>query len=70
MHIKPMAESDGKFKTYDDGKQEHQSMFDCPKCRKSKMRYKVWESNCGGYEDVKLRCPACKYTYWVDGPDS
>ena len=29
-----------------------------------------WESPCGGYEDIKYRCTACEYEWWIEGTDS
>lgn len=65
MHIKPMRESDGIFTS--DWKPEKVS---CSKCGESKVKYRVWESSCGGYEDHKYKCGSCGYTWWVEGPDA
>ena len=42
----------------------------CPKCNTHEVKYYIWESSCGGYEDVKYNCTNCHYTWWVDGIDS
>lgn len=66
MHTQEMSELDGSFhKTEDD-----QEIFDCPKCKQHTLTYKIWESSCGGYEDVKYSCNNCKHYYWVEGPDA
>jgi DNA-directed RNA polymerase subunit RPC12/RpoP len=31
---------------------------------------RVWESDCGGYEDHQYRCEACGVRWWVEGPDA
>ena len=41
----------------------------CPKCG-GVVKYRIWESSCGGWEDVNLRCSSCNYEWWVDGCDS
>lgn len=42
----------------------------CPRCGATRdVEYRIWESECGGYEDVKFRC-RCGYYWWVDGPDA
>lgn len=64
-HTKALAEHEGKF----DG-DEHPSDRPCPKCLKMEVIWQLWESSCGGYEDVKYTCVACGAWWWVDGPDS
>ncbi len=63
MHSQPMPETAGEFQD------EKVASCTCPKCQ-GEVRYKVWESSCGGYEDIKYRCTKCGHTWWVDGPDS
>lgn len=41
----------------------------CRKCG-GVIRYKEWESSCGGYDDYWLKCSGCDYSYWVEGPDA
>lgn len=41
----------------------------CRKCG-GQVRYRTWESSCGGYEDINYECTACHYEWWVDGIDS
>jgi hypothetical protein len=45
---------------------------DCPcrKCGEKQVTMYTWESSCGGYEDYRFTCRACKATWWVDGIDS
>lgn len=63
MHIKPMQQSDGSFSKW------KKANIKCPRCGKQKVKYIIWESSCGGYEDYKFKCK-CGYTWWVDGIDS
>jgi hypothetical protein len=42
----------------------------CRKCDNTDMKYRVWESSCGGYEDNNYWCSSCGHSWWVDGPDS
>jgi hypothetical protein len=72
MHSAPMSESDGKFRDsmkpaiMGDGKP-----WPCPRCKAAgRVTYKVWDSSCGGYEDIKYHCGACGKTWWVEGADS
>lgn len=34
------------------------------------VQYAIWESSCGGYEDLHYMCTLCKKQWWVDGIDS
>lgn len=37
----------------------------------AKVRYRTWESSCGGYEDHQYRCAGDpQHTWWIDGIDS
>lgn len=66
MHTKQISESDGKFE-----KEGIAGELFCPKCKRNGvMRWKIWESSCGGYEDVKYTCGACGHYWWIDGADS
>jgi transposase-like protein len=64
MHTKTMSDSDGSFSGWEKTKRN------CPRCEKQEVFYRVWESDCGGFEDEKYKCKACGYYWWVDGPDS
>jgi hypothetical protein len=35
----------------------------------AKVRYRVWESHCGSYEDYQYRCDN-GHTWWLDGRDA
>lgn len=67
MHDKPMAESDGTFLRDD---------ASCPgvACRKcgetGGVKFKPWESSCGGYEDYKYTCTKCGHYWWIEGSDA
>lgn len=65
MHTKAMSETEGTFQ------EQRPSKRKCPKCE-SAMTYQVWESSCGGYEDLKFTCTnkSCGHTLWIDGIDS
>ncbi len=63
MHTGPMKDSEGEFQDYKPSKTP------CRKCGGA-VRYRVWESSCGGYEDLHYECTACPYNWWVDGIDS
>jgi transposase-like protein len=64
-HMAPIPESAGTFE-----KDSHPADSPCRKCSSTKVRYKVWESSCGSYEDYKFTCPDCNYEWWIDGIDS
>lgn len=64
MHIKPLSDNQGDFQ------KEEPSDRPCPKCKQvGTVTYRIWESHCGGYEDVKYSCK-CGHAWWVDGLDS
>ena len=63
MHTKPMKESDGTSGDWKPG------TIPCHKCGQETVQYRVWESSCGGYEDVHYRCLNCKNEWWVEGDD-
>lgn len=65
MNIHPMSDSDGDF-----GEFNHVDSHSCRKCKAKEVRYRVWESHCGGYEDYHHKCFACGHTWWEDGIDS
>lgn len=56
---------------------EHEGVFTksepadrpCQKCGKGPVTYSLWESHDGAYEDAKYECQACRYVWWIDGPD-
>ena len=65
MHIQSMPESEGKFT-----KESNAPVAKCPKCWEFAVYYKIFESNCGGFEDAKYTCAKCGHYWWIDGPDS
>jgi DNA-directed RNA polymerase subunit M/transcription elongation factor TFIIS len=65
MHTGPMSESEGRFVD-----EAEKSERPCEKCGASEVYGVTWESNCGGYLDVKFECKACGHVYWIDGPDA
>ncbi len=64
MHTGSMSETEGDFDKA--GKDDRP----CRKCGAHEVTYRVWESSCGGYEDVKYTCGACGRGWWVEGSDS
>ena len=44
----------------------------CPRCQGTEVRYRIWESHDGAFEDYQYRCqaPGCGHTWWVDGIDA
>jgi hypothetical protein len=64
MHTKPMRIADGKLSAWT------KSAEPCSECGQIAVRYRVWESSCGGYEDVQHRCDGCGRSWWVEGPDA
>lgn len=65
MHTGPMKDSEGDFQQWKD----HPTP--CRRCSGA-VKYREWESSCGGYEDYQYRCQnsACGHSWWVDGCDS
>lgn len=66
MHTRPMDESEGVFREV----WKPCSGFTCRKCGQARVEYRVWDSNCGGYEDTQYRCLACGRTWWVESADA
>lgn len=62
MHTHPLPDSAGEFGEW------KTSVLPCGKCG-GKIIYRRWSSNCGGYEDVQLKCEGCKREWWVEGDD-
>ena len=65
MHTGSMSELDGKFNEWFES-----NGGVCPNCGSRDVKYRSWESSCGGYEDYKYKCSNCGEIWWVDGPDS
>ena len=63
MHTGPMPDSAGVFEEW------KESITPCRTCG-GKVRYRVWESSCGGYEDYNFHCEGCNKDWWIDGSDS
>lgn len=64
MHSAPMPDSVGVF---DEWKATDRL---CRECGSKTVRYRIWESSCGGYEDLNFECNTCGKIWWVDGCDS
>ena len=65
MHTKPMKQSDGVSSEWKDSETGNP----CRSCGAKTVQYRIWESSCGGYEDVNLRCTNCGREWWVEGDD-
>lgn len=63
MHTNSMPDSAGLF---DDWKASDIPHRDCG----GEVKYRMWESSCGGYEDFQFNCTKCNKTWWVEGSDS
>ena len=44
--------------------------FKCPQCGGKSIEYRVWESSCGGYDDLNYRCVDCGKEWWVESSDA
>ena len=64
MHTQPMADSEGEFSGWNISKAPHNKECD------GRVRYRSWESSCGGYEDYQFVCEKCGKKWWVEGPDA
>lgn len=43
----------------------------CRKCNVAgQIKYRKWESSCGGFEDYHYRCVACGKDWWCEGGDA
>ena len=72
MHTQPMSESEGEFQDgYRPAIKSDGKPWPCPHCKiPGKVEFRIWESSCGGYEDIKYHCHACGKTWWVEGADA
>ncbi len=64
-HMTHMADNQGDFGAY-----KPSEGTGCRECKGPNVRYRIWESSCGGYEDCNYRCFDCLAEWWVDGIDS
>lgn len=44
-------------------------MSKCIKCDSDKIHKEIVTSKCESYDDLKLMCFKCGYTWWIDGSD-
>lgn len=63
-HMRQMSDNEGEFKAWEE------SARPCKHCGHKPVMYRIWESNCGGYEDYQYQCTLCKRVWWVDGIDA
>ena len=69
MHDQPMPDSAGTLGNWKPTKAENPA-FHCWKCGSDDVWYRIWESSCGGYEDLKYECRNCGRTWWVESADA
>ena len=69
MHSRPLREPDGAFGPWNSTK-ENIPGFRCRECGSINVRYRFWESSCGGHEDKQYECLDCRRKWWVEGPDA
>lgn len=43
--------------------------FRCRKCGSNNIRYAIWESSDGAYEDKHYHCDECGNDWWVESSD-
>lgn len=43
--------------------------FRC-RCGSKNIMFRLWESSCGGYDDVNYKCLDCERVWWVESSDS
>ena len=65
MHTSPMKESEGTFSEWNPCKST-----ECRRCKSKNVKFRVWDSSCGGYEDYNYKCDDCGHSWWIDGIDS
>jgi hypothetical protein len=65
MHDKPMTDDQGVFGPWMEGGERL-----CPLCKQKKVRFREWESKCGGFVDLHFECLACGNIWWIDGCDA
>jgi DNA-directed RNA polymerase subunit M/transcription elongation factor TFIIS len=63
-HTAAMADNEGEFGDY------VATEAPCRKCGQHHVRYRSWESSCGGWDDHQYRCHDCGHEWWVEGIDS
>lgn len=67
-HTGPMPDSAGTFEQWKTVPED--ANFACRKCGSHAIKFRIWESNCGGWEDYNYHCDGCGREWWVDGADS
>jgi hypothetical protein len=64
-HTRPFNDDEGDFGDW----RESARPCGTPACP-GPLRYRIWESHDGAYDDYQFRCETCGRTWWVDGIDS
>jgi DNA-directed RNA polymerase subunit M/transcription elongation factor TFIIS len=70
MHNKPMSESEGQFQADWKPTKAESPHFKCRKCGSDDVWYRIWDSDCGGFEDAQYECHCCGYKWWCESSDS
>jgi hypothetical protein len=65
IHTQTMSNNDGDFSKWQfcQGTKYRQ-------CGSKNVKYREWDSSCGGYTDYNYCCQDCGYSWWIDGPDA
>jgi hypothetical protein len=65
-HMRPMEDDEGSF-----GDWQSAGIACRSKCSAlSMVRYRLWASNDGAYNDYQYHCQSCGQYWWIDGIDS
>jgi hypothetical protein len=70
LHVQPMSEDQGEFRENWKPTLADNPYFRCQQCGSHDVWYRVWDSACGGFEDVKYNCRGCGRTWWCEGSDA
>jgi hypothetical protein len=68
--VPPLAESEGKFEESWKPTLPENPAYRCRRCGSPDVWYRIWDSACGGYRDVKYECRGCGQVWWCEGADA
>lgn len=69
-HTRKLADSEGAFEPWT-LVDIAEAPYLCRRCKSGLgLRFRIWESSDGAYEDVHYMCLPCGHTWWIDGIDS
>jgi hypothetical protein len=60
MHTGPVP---GDFKDGWKPTKAENPVFKCRQCGSDDVWYRMWESSCGGYDDLNYECRGCKRSW-------